>query len=55
MLTILARTLNSRGNEFTNISENLVLVNISESTVLYIYIYTKIMHLSVYETNLLLF
>ena len=30
---ILARTLNSRGIEFANISENYVLANISESTV----------------------
>ena len=33
VFTILARTLNSRGNEFANISENHVLANISESTV----------------------
>ena len=30
---VLARTLNSRGTEFVNISENLALANISESTV----------------------
>ena len=34
MFLILARTLSSRGNEFANISENLVLTNISESTVI---------------------
>ena len=33
MLSILARTLNSQGSEFANLSENNVLANISESTV----------------------
>ena len=31
--SLLARTLNSRGNQFANISENQVLANISGSTV----------------------
>ena len=31
--SILARTLNSRGSEFANISENKILAKISESTV----------------------
>ena len=34
VFTILVRTLNSRGNKFVNFSENYVLPNISESTVL---------------------
>ena len=33
VFTISARTFNSRGNKFSNISENKVLANISESTV----------------------
>ena len=33
VFSLLARTLNSQGNEFPNISENKVLANISESTV----------------------
>ena len=33
VLSILVRTLNSRGPEFAKISENKVLANISESTV----------------------
>ena len=36
-VTLLARTLNLRGNQFANISENEVLANISESTVFYLY------------------
>ena len=37
LISILARTLNSRGPGFANISENKVLANISESTVLLAY------------------
>ena len=33
--SLLARTLNSRGNQFANISENKVLANISGSTVFF--------------------
>ena len=36
-ITLLARTLNLRGNQFANISENEVLANITESTVFYLY------------------